>query len=157
ALREYTKLRHAKADEPAERFATDFVLMTLKKRLFSSPAAFAITLAKHESALTSAKKRKSSPKPTRGILQRQIDRVDEDYSIDDDAEEAAQEAVDTASLLFHEPTTQELALLKEMKTWAERAKSRLDAKAKELIRWLHENIRPGGKWSNQRVIIFTEY
>jgi SNF2 family DNA or RNA helicase len=157
ALREYTKLRHAKADEPAERFATEFVLMMLKKRLFSSPAAFAITLAKHESSLSNAKKRTASQKPSRGILQRQIDRVEEDYSIDDDAEEATQEAVDTASLLFHQPTGDELALLKEMKTWAERAKSRLDAKAKQLIRWLHENIRPGGKWSNNRVIIFTEY
>jgi superfamily II DNA/RNA helicase len=131
--------------------------MMLKKRLFSSPNAFAITLAKHESLLSNAKRRKSSPKPTRGILQRQIDRVDEDYSIDDEAEEATQEAVDTAGLLFREPTGEELALLKEMKTWAERAKSRLDAKAKELVRWLHENIRPSGKWSNQRVIIFTEY
>jgi superfamily II DNA/RNA helicase len=65
--------------------------------------------------------------------------------------------VDTASLLFHEPSSDELALLKEMKTWAEGAKSRTDAKADELIRWLHENIRPGGKWSNQRVIVFTEY
>ena len=157
ALREYTKLRHAKADEPAKRFATEFVLMMLKKRLFSSPAAFAITLAKHENSLRNAKKRRPSLQPTRGILQRQIDRVDEDYANDDEAEEAAQEAVDSASLLFHEPTGEELALLKEMKTWAERAKSRLDAKATELVRWLHENIRPGGKWSNQRVIIFTEY
>jgi Helicase conserved C-terminal domain len=107
--------------------------------------------------LSNAKKRRSSPRPTRGILQHQIDRLEEDYSIDDDAEEAAQDAVDTASLLFHEPTPEELALLKEMKTWAERAKSRLDAKAEELIRWLHANIRPGGKWSNRRVIIFTEY
>jgi SNF2 family DNA or RNA helicase len=157
ALREYTKLRHSKADEPAERFATEFVLLMLKKRLFSSPAAFAITLAKHESSLGNAKKRSASPKPTRGILQRQIDRVEEDYSMDDDAEEATQEAVDTASLLFHQPTGEELALLKEMKAWAERAKARLDAKAKELVRWLHQNIRPGGKWSNNRVIIFTEY
>jgi Helicase conserved C-terminal domain/SNF2-related domain len=157
ALREYTRLRHAQADEPAERFATEFVLMMLKRRLFSSPAAFAITLAKHEDSLSNAKKRKSSPRPTCGILQHQIDRLNEDCPVDDDAEEAAQDAVDTASLLFHEPTGEELALLKEMKTWAERAKSRLDAKANELIRWLHENIRPGGKWSNQRVIIFTEY
>jgi superfamily II DNA or RNA helicase len=157
ALREYTKLRHAKADEPAERFATEFVLMMLKKRLFSCPAAFAITLAKHESSLSNAKKRKSFSRPTPGVLQRQIDRVEEEYSIDEEAEEAAHEAVDTASLLFHQPTGDELALLKEMKAWAERAKSRLDAKAKELIRWLQENIQPGGKWSNNRVIIFTEY
>jgi hypothetical protein len=44
-----------------------------------------------------------------------------------------------------------------MKGWAEQAANRLDAKAKELIKWLHANIRPGGKWSNERVIIFTEY
>jgi SNF2 family DNA or RNA helicase len=46
ALREYTSLRHAHTDEAAERFATEFVLMVLKRRLFSSPAAFDITLAK---------------------------------------------------------------------------------------------------------------
>ena len=32
----------------AEKFATEFVLKTLKKRLFSSPAAFAATLEQHE-------------------------------------------------------------------------------------------------------------
>ena len=157
ALKEYTKQRHAKADDNAERFATDFVLMTLKKRLFSSPAAFLRTLEKHEHSLRNAKKRKATVKPTRLILQRQFDRVEEEYSIDDEAEEATHDALDTASLLFHEPTVDELALLKEMKAWAGTASNRLDAKAKELIRWLHETIRPNGKWSNERVIIFTEY
>ena len=52
---------------------------------------------------------------------------------------------------------EEWPLLKEMKSWAERATAQLDAKAKELIRWLNEHIRPGGKWSDERVIIFTEY
>ena len=108
-------------------------------------------------SLRNAKKRKSAPKPTRGILQRQIDRVDEDYSVDDEAEEATNDALDAASLLFHEPTDDELTLLKSMKTWAGRATDQLDAKAKGLIRWLHDNIRPGGKWSSERVIIFTEY
>ena len=135
----------------------DFVLMTLKKRLFSSPAAFLRTLEQHELSLRNAKRRKSAPKPTRGILQRQIDRVDEDYSVDDEAEEATNDALDAATLLFHEPTDDELTLLKSMKTWAGRATDQLDAKAKGLIRWLHDNIRPGGKWSSERVIIFTEY
>ena len=51
ALREYTAARQARAQEHAERFATDFVLMTLKKRLFSSPAAFLRTLEQHENSL----------------------------------------------------------------------------------------------------------
>ena len=157
ALKQYTKLRHGKAQDQAEKFATDFVLMTLKKRLFSSPAAFLRTLEKHETSLKNAKRRRSASKPSRGILQRQIDRVEEDYSVDDEAEEAANDALDSASLLFQEPTGDEVALLKEMKAWASRATAQLDAKAKELIRWLREHLLPGGKWSEQRVIIFTEY
>ncbi len=157
ALKEYTRLRQAKSDDHAERFASDFVLMTLKKRLFSSPAAFLRTLEQHEFSLKNAKKRKAITRPTRGILQRQIDRVEEDYSVDDEADEATNDALDAASLLFHEPTDDELTLLKAMKTWAGRATAQLDAKAKGLIRWLHDSIRPGGKWSDLRVIIFTEY
>src|SRR5512135_2919242 len=131
--------------------------MTLKKRLFSSPAAFLRTLEQHESSLRNAKKRQGISRPTRGILQRRIDRVEEDYSVDDEAEEATHEALEAASLLFHEPAPEELALLKEMRAWAERATAQLDAKAKGLVRWLNEHIRPGGKWSDERVIIFTEY
>src|SRR6185312_14737227 len=32
-----------------------------------------------------------------------------------------------------------------------------DSKAHELINWLHRTIRPNRQWSNERVIIFTEY
>ena len=157
ALKRYAELRQANTRDHAETFATDFVLMTLKKRLFSSPAAFLRTLEQHESSLRNARKRKGVPKPTRGILQRQIDRVDEDYSIDDEADEATHEAIDAAGLLFREPSPEELTLLREMKTWAERATSQLDAKVRGLIRWLNDNIRPGGKWTDERVILFTEY
>ncbi len=157
ALKEYAASRQARAEEPAERFATDFVLMTLKKRLFSSPAAFLQTLEKHENSLRTARKRKGVAKPTRGILQRQIDRVDEDYSIDDEAEEATHEALDAAVLLFGEPSADEWSLLKEMKSWAGRASSQLDAKTRRLVGYLHEHIRPNGSWGQDRVIIFTEY
>ena len=157
ALKRYAELRQANAGDHAEKFATDFVLMTLKKRLFSSPAAFLRTLEQHETSLRNAKRRKAVARPTRGILQRQIDRVEEDYSVDEEAEEAAHEAIDAAGLLFREPTGEELALLREMKTWAERATTQLDAKVRGMIRWLNETIRPGGKWSDERVIIFTEY
>lgn len=65
--------------------------------------------------------------------------------------------MDASSLLFQEATDEELDLLKEMKAWAAKGSARGDSKAAELVRWLHENIRPKGKWSNERVIIFTEY
>src|SRR5208337_4148812 len=44
ALKKYTKLRHENVADNTEKMATEFVLLTLKKRLFSSPAAFAATL-----------------------------------------------------------------------------------------------------------------
>ncbi|MGH9837858.1 MAG: DISARM system SNF2-like helicase DrmD [Blastocatellia bacterium] len=160
ALREYTRLRStkaAKAESSAERVATEFVLKTLKKRLFSSPAAFARTLEQHEKTLNNPNRRKSAAKPSPGILQRQIDRVDEEYWVDDEAEEATNDVIDSASLLFAELSDAESALLKQMKKWADSATSRLDAKAKTLIAWLHENICPDGQWSNNRAIIFTEY
>ncbi len=157
ALREYATLRSAKVAGGSERVATEFVLKTLKKRLFSSPAAFARTLDQHERTLKNSKRRKSSTKPAPGILQRQIDRVEEEFWIDDEAEEVTDDVVDAASLLFQELTAEESSLLKQMKTWAESATARLDAKARKVVAWLRETIRPGGKWSNARVIIFTEY
>ncbi|MGH9753930.1 MAG: DISARM system SNF2-like helicase DrmD [Blastocatellia bacterium] len=157
ALREYARLRMAKAADNSQRVATEFVLKTLKKRLFSSPAAFERTLLQHEKTLNNPKRRKSAAKPTPGILQRQIDRVEEEYGVDDEAEEITNDVIDSASLLFQELSAEELSLLKQMKKWAESATAHLDAKAKTLIAWLRETIRLGGKWSNNRVIIFTEY
>jgi len=156
ALRRYTQLRSTHTADHTEKFATDFVLKMLKKRLFSCPAAFATTLAKHEDSLKGATRKKPT-KPSVGILQRQIDKVDEEYADDAEYESAAYDAVDTASHLFRETTSEEKQLLKQMNDWAAKATSRPDSKAEVLIQWLKEDIRPGGKWSDQRVIIFTEY
>jgi hypothetical protein len=82
--------------------------------LFSSPAAILRTLEQHENSLRTARKRKGVSRPTRGILQRQIDRVEEEYSVDEEADGAAHEALDAASLLFQEPSAEEWALLREM-------------------------------------------
>lgn len=157
ALKQYTKLRQSHSEDGTEKFATEFVLKTLKKRLFSSPAAFKATLDQHERSLATATKKKSAPKPTVGVLQRQIDRLEEDYADDAEAEQASEDAVDAASRLFREPSSEETALLKQMKQWAEKACARPDAKAKVLIDWLKQTLRPGGKWNDERVIIFTEY
>src|SRR5690606_2542842 len=51
----------------------------------------------------------------------------------------------------------EKQLIAEMMQWAERASLRADSRARRLINWLHQHIRPNGQWSDERVIIFTEY
>jgi superfamily II DNA/RNA helicase len=155
ALREYTKLRSSRATDAAERFATEFVLKTLKKRLFSCPAAFLATLEQHERSLASA--RRKAAKPSFKSLQSEIDRMEEEYADDSDYDEATADALDTASRLFSEPTAEEVALLKKMKAWATRAVGKRESKALELVKWLNDTLKPGGKWSKERVIIFTEY
>lgn len=155
ALRQYTKLRSARAENNAERFATEFVLKTLKKRLFSCPAAFLTTLEQHERSLKTA--RRNVAKPSLKTLQLEFDRMDEEYADDSDYDEATADALDTATRLFAEPTADEEALLKQMKEWAKRARGQRESKVKQLVSWLKEHLKPGSKWSNERVIIFTEY
>jgi hypothetical protein len=87
----------------------------------------------------------------------QIERLEEDYSIDDDAEEVTHEAPGAASHLFRELSSEELSLLKEMKSWAVRAIVQFDTKNKRLARWLNGHARLAGKWADERVIIFTDY
>jgi hypothetical protein len=157
ALQRYAELRVQRSQDNAEKLATEFVLKTLKKRLFSSPAAFLTTLDSHEKSLRQAKRGKAVHKPSIGVLKQELDRIDEDYADDIEYDEATTDALDAASLLFSEPSENELALLKQMRQWAEKASGQLDSKVKCLIDWLNTHIRPGKKWSHERVILFTEY
>lgn len=157
ALQRYAEFRISRSQGVAERLATEFVLKTLKKRLFSSPAAFLKTLDQHEKSLRTAKRGKPVRKPSISILKQELDRIDEDYADDSEYDTATNDALEAASMLFVEPVADELALLKQMRTWAEKASGQLDSKVKCLIDWLNTHIRPGKKWGNERVILFTEY
>jgi superfamily II DNA or RNA helicase len=159
ALTEYAKSRQQGANEDGERFATEFVLKLLKKRLFSSPAAFLTTLEKHERGIRSAKKRKKTTRagPSTGVLRRMVDEVDDDHADDDEYEETSGEAVETTTQLFRDLSDDEERLLKEMRAYAEKASAKPDAKAEQLLGWLRKVLKQGKTWTNERVIIFTEY
>lgn len=154
-LQEYTRLRKANAEGPQQQYVTEFVLKLLKKRLFSSPAAFASTLAKHEKSLRSTKR--SNIQPSMGVLQRTIERVDEEYGDDAELEENTEEAIEAATSLIKSATNNELQILNEMKVWAHSASATGDSKLRAFISWIKGIVCPNGKWTNERVIIFTEY
>jgi len=159
ALKRYTELRCRGVADNTEKYATEFVLKLLKKRLFSSTEAFRSTLEQHEKSLTSARRRTNSSlsRPSEGILRRQVEQVDEEYADDAAYEEATEEAIANTSFLFRPVSAEEQSLLQEMRQWAETASRQADAKATELLNWIHTYIRPKGQWSIERVIIFTEY
>ncbi|GAC1365898.1 MAG: DISARM system SNF2-like helicase DrmD [Ktedonobacteraceae bacterium] len=157
-LQEYCQSRITEASDAVERYATEFVAKLLKKRLFSSPEAFSVTLTQHERSLGEARRHTSVTKrPGEGILRSRVEQLDEEHDDDASLEEATNTALEVAAPLFREPNARELALLKKMHDWAEQARDRADSKAAELIAWLHRTLKPGRRWSRERVIIFTEY
>ena len=151
-LQEYAESRSRTAATTGQRFATEFTLKLLKKRLFSSSAAFASTLEKHARTVGSAGAITDS-----NAWQRQLDEADDDNANDEEAEERRDEALETASRHAHALAAEERKLLSTLRDYAARFGDLPDSKARALIEWLKANLKPDGKWSDRRVIIFTEY
>lgn len=154
-LHEYTELRQENPKDAVERYATEFMMKMLKKRLFSSPAAFMLTLEQHQRTLEKTKTVPDIHKPVFGILRQQLEAAEED-----DYEENIEEGIDviqTASRMFRPVSPREKELLDNLHGWAKRASAKADSKLTELLNWLKLHVKPGGNWSNERVVIFTEY
>ena len=151
-------MRRDGATNKLEQTATEFVLKLLKKRLFSSPQAFLTTLIKHEESLKKGKNlSKRLAQPTVGLLRRQIEDIEEEFADDDLYEESTSAAIATSTTLWRSLSVQEQNMLSELKAWAEQTARQIDSKAEQLLAWIDQHIRPNGQWSEERVIIFTEY
>jgi superfamily II DNA or RNA helicase len=148
-LQHYSELRLKHATSDGERMAAEFVLKLLKKRLFSSPAAFGITLEKHMTTVGSRK--------TASTATRDIEDFSDDYADDDEYEAETGEVVSAVSQSLSPISAEEKVLLKQLSEYAAKTSQRPDCKAQTLIDWLKKTLRPGGKWNEERVIIFTEY
>lgn len=158
-LAEFTELRRARATKRRGKKAVDLVTLLLKKRLFSSPKAFGATVAVYSETV----RRKAGR--TVDFQDNEQDWIDEFYDIDDelfDDETLRQSEDDALDRAVPEQSDQpaaerELALLEDMKRWADRHEARADAKATELLTYLEAICRPDQDWLNERVVVFTEY
>lgn len=155
-LTRYAKLRAEDYRDNPERFATEFVLKLLKKRLFSSPQAFLNTLSRHRASLRKSA-RYEALTHSAGALARIFEQAEEDYSDDAEQQEAELEAIEAAARAFRPTSAAETQILNDLAGWAERAAAQLDSKANQLLKWLENVVRPNGRWNQERVIIFTEY
>jgi Helicase conserved C-terminal domain len=90
-------------------------------------------------------------------LRRQIEDIDEEFADDEAYDRAESDALEAASSTTRALSGDELAALDQLQRFADRASAQADEKAKELIAWLQTSIRPNDKWTDQRVIIFTEF
>jgi hypothetical protein len=48
-------------------------------------------------------------------------------------------------------------MLDRLRSWAQQAARRTDAKATAVLDWLASHLKDGDRWTNERVILFTEY
>lgn len=161
-LEAYCNSRELQAKK-AGRTGASFINRLLKKRLFSSPAAFASTLEKHFATMNDPKSASGGQingenERRRGLLLRKvIERTEEEQANDADAEEAYEEATVEASRQSLPLTGEQADMLNELRKWAQYEQHREDSKARALLDWLDKHIKPGGAWSDKRVILFTEF
>ena len=125
----------------------DLVTLLLKKRLFSSPAAFAKTLEQHA-------------KTIRGLRDiHDDDPWDTDYDWVDEPDDAAGSEAEAALFIAAATalTGQAENALSELITWARSQVGPADRKAERLVTELSTLCRPDGVWNDERVVVFTEY
>ncbi|RYC12678.1 ATP-dependent helicase [Nocardioides zhouii] len=127
----------------------DIVTMLLKKRFLSSPFAFGMTLSHYLSS-----------KAGRGLSDDDYDDVfgegqaDEEEGLwDQDEGERLRESKGSDPLVAAEP-----GQLESLMEWGLSYESRADSRLDRLMDFLDAVCRPDGRnWSNERVVIFTEY
>lgn len=155
-LQEYCKSREHD-DQVTKDLGTTFINQLLKKRLYSSPAAFASTLEKHYQTLTQGRLEKPKSQFDERILRKAILKVEEDYANDADIEISQEEAIEEASNRVRPLNDEQKALLVELRHWAQSASNKVDSKAQAVLDWIKNNLRNGERWNERRVILFTEY
>lgn len=140
------------------RAVDHFVHQLLRKRLSSSPAAFAATLERHIATIEGrASGERNRKKLDDRILRRAIAKTEEDYADDAQREAAEAEAIEEAGKHVRPPTDEERRMLGQLRSWAQQAAHRTDAKARAVLEWLAQQLKNGDQWTNERVILFTEY
>ena len=151
-LRDYTQSRLQNVDKRKEH-PTQFVLTLLKKRALSSPMALRETLVTHMETAGIREELGVGDSLFRTLEEKEQD----DWSDDDDKEDHLTATTEAASHLCAPLTAQEKSWLSQMFTLADTLRKRPDSKAQALINWLNANLRTGGNWNQERLIIFTEY
>lgn len=157
-LQEYIIDRSKTVSGSKYSYGTDFAHKLLKKRLFSSPEAFASTLAKHRDTLAGLRIPKYPDALDDRILRKAIQRTEEDQAEDGAVEEAQQEAVAKAAELAAPLSREQRDMLDRLSVWAEASRNKSDSKAKAILKWIDAHLKDQkGQWNDKRVILFTEY
>jgi ERCC4-related helicase len=140
-------LEHYAALRTGSPRRNDLVTLLLKKRLFSSPAAFSKTVQQHESTV-------------RGLRSAgDDDPEDAGYEWGDEPDDIAGSDAEGALLVGTATalTAEAAEALTRLRAWADARVGPADSKAEALVAVLSGLCRPNGSWTDERVVVFTEY
>jgi superfamily II DNA or RNA helicase len=155
-----TRRKRAEAQGGSRRAAVDIATLLLKKRLFSSPIAFAKTMDHYAGTLRRKSRTTDEVVPQPVAIPewlRQLQLAGEDEADDEARSEAEHDQLTRAAEFQAVLTSQEDRLLGDLVAWGKQQGDRPDAKARKLLALLEEICRPGGVWNDERVVVFTEY
>jgi SNF2 family DNA or RNA helicase len=172
-LDDYRNLRDQRlSGESKRKQATAGLLITgLQQRLLSSIEAFARTLRVHRRTVLRQWEAATREEPTGtlDLLRESVGNDDDRASLSEEELWGEEEAQVEAATLESKPATSakrlfaaEQALLDQMTEIAESARALPDGRVCKLRDWIRKNMcpdmgKPGGKWTDLRVLIFTEY
>jgi superfamily II DNA or RNA helicase len=179
-LDDYRKLREERLSGETRRkqAAAGLLITGLQQRLLSSVEAFARTLNVHRKTVQRHWEESQAAADKSATAQFQFDLLTGTPGSDDDratlpvaelqAEEDAQITAATAATTPTKGTAasklfaREQQLLDAMTEAADAARAEPDARVRLLIDWIRKNMcpnlgKPGAKWNNLRILIFTEY
>lgn len=151
-------------DSTARKQAIAMLLVTgLQQRLLSSIEAFARTLKVHRRTIERQPVAADAKRVTPNLLDVLVNSPgsDDDRATlaPEELEREEQAQVEAATSAVLPGSTEDgLSLLEEMTRIAEENRSRPDARVRQLVEWIKANLLVDGKrWSERRVLIFTEY
>jgi len=145
----FTKRRNAAVKLERGQRASDLATLILKKRFFSSPVAFASTTAAYLEA-----------------------RGDDDIALPDYDDVLGDEASDEEEGRLEQPelealraakraqvalTADDVSDLEHLIAWGRRYEGRPDSKLDALLRLIRGELFVSDQWSDERLVIFTEY
>ncbi|HEU5130407.1 MAG TPA: DISARM system SNF2-like helicase DrmD [Glycomyces sp.] len=151
---EFTEARRTRrAKGRRGRAAADLVTLLLKKRLLSSPQAFANTYAAYAGA------RPASPAAASDAVPGFFDDFLDETAVLDDEElyEYEEDGLRRSAGYEERLDPAEHALLAQVDDWARQHLAVPDTKAAALLGFLTATCKAGGKWGPDRVVVFTEY
>jgi superfamily II DNA or RNA helicase len=160
-LQAFTDARRKRVESDSRRrSAVDIATLLLKKRLFSSPIAFAKTIDHYAGTLRRKRREEAPAEPAAARVPawlQQLELAGQDEADDEAKTEAEHDQLARTAEIETVLTAGEDAILRDLLSWARQYGDRIDAKARRFLDLIESTCRPDGQWNDERIIVFTEY